>query len=375
VKLSLIENSCEITALSSAPALRVLFTCGREPTYTRNEVILRALRARYAVMEITDNRPGSLVARSLRVLRRLMLHLRRDDYDLVFVGFYGYFLMPWIRHLTHRPTIFDAFVSNYDTLCFDRGRFRPHSIAGRLAFWLDRVACNAAGKVLLDTASHKAYFAETFGLPAERLRHLYVGCNEDMFFPQPRPSLDDKFRILYYSSYLPLHGVEHIVTAASLLRDRQDLHFRLIGRGMNYPHVRRLAEQLDVSNLEFLPPVPYTQLPGEITAADLCLGGPFGNTSKARRVIPGKTFQFLATARPVVATDTPGNRELLTHRQNAYLVPLADAGALARAIVSLQDDVVLRKALASAGHERYVRRCSEAVIRQRLYCIIEEMIG
>lgn len=352
---------------------RVLFTCGREPSYTRSQVILRALHARYAVTEVTDSRPGSLIIRSLRVLLRLIPYLKRDDYDLVFVGFYGYLLVPWVRRFTRRPVIFDAFVSNYDTLCFDRQRFRPHSAAGRLAFRFDQVAFDSADSVLVDTASHAGYFAETFHLPIDRLRHLYVGCNEDMFFPQPMSRSDGKFRVLYYSSYMPLHGVEHIVTAAGLLKERKNLHFRLIGQGMSYERVLRLAEQLNTSNVEFLPPVPYVQLPKEIASADLCLGGPFGDTPKARRIIPGKTFQFLAMARPVIASDTPGNRELLTHGQSAYMVPLADGEALATAIALLQDDATLREAVASGGYECYHRQCNEAIIRQRVSNIIEEV--
>jgi glycosyltransferase involved in cell wall biosynthesis len=296
--------------MAKSEVTRVLFTCGREPGYTRNEVILRALRTRYDVLEVTDSRLGSLTARSLRVSWRLIPHLKRNDYDLLFVGFYGYLLMPWVSRLTSCPILFDAFVSNFDTICFDRQLFRPQSVIGRLAFWLDRAACNAADRVLLDTASHAAYFAHKLQLPAERLSHLFVGCNEDMFFPQPGPRSDGVFRILYYSSYLPLHGVEHIVTAAGLLKKHEKVQFRLIGQGMRYERVRHLAHQLGVSNVEFLPPVSYTQLPEEIAAADLCLGGPFGDTPKARRVVPGKIFQFLAMARPVIASDTPGNREL-----------------------------------------------------------------
>jgi glycosyltransferase involved in cell wall biosynthesis len=350
---------------------KILFTCGREPDYTRNEVILRALRARYDVTEVTDSRPGSVIVRTLRVLWRLVPYLRRNDYELCFVGFYGYLLMLWVRRLTSRPIVFDAFVSNYDTLCFDRQIFHPHSAGGRLAFWLDRAACRAADKVLLDTASHEAYFVQTFQLSAERMYNIYVGCNEDMFFPQPRPRSDGTFRVLYYSSYLPLHGVQHIVAAAELLKHREDLQIRLIGRGMSYNKVRRLSDQSGASNIEFLPPVPYVQLPGEIAAADLCLGGPFGDTPKAQRIIPGKTFQFLAMARPVIATDTPGNRELLTHEESAYIVPPADAEALAAAIASFQDDVALRESLAAGGYECYRRQCSETAIRQRLYNIVD----
>ena len=86
--------------------------------------------------------------------------------------------------------------------------------------------------------------------------------------------------------------------------------------------------------------------------ADLCLGGPFGDTPKAQRVIPGKTFQFLSMARPVIATDTPGNRELMEHERSAYLVPLADPEALAAAISVIRDNADLRETLAAGGHAR-----------------------
>ena len=83
---------------------------------------------------MTDSRPGSLVLRSLRVLTRLLPRLVVGRHDLVLIGFYGYLLMPLVSVLSRRPVLFDAFVSNYDALCFDRARFSPRSLPGRLAF-------------------------------------------------------------------------------------------------------------------------------------------------------------------------------------------------------------------------------------------------
>lgn len=353
--------------------MHILFTCGREAHYVRNEVILRALRRRYQVTEITDNRPGSLIGRSLGLVPRLLHALRGQPYDLIFVGFYGYLLAPWLGRLAQAPLIFDAFVSNYDTLCFDRQRFRPQSLMGKIAFRLDRTASTAADRVLLDTVAHKKYFAETFRLNPEKLEHLYVSCNEDMFHPLSLPPEGNRFQVLYYSSYMPLHGVETIINSAKLLAGRPDIQFRLIGQGPTYPANRKLAQALNLANIEFIPPVPYTQLPREIAQADLCLAGPFGDTAKARRVIPGKLFQFLAMARPTIAADTPANRELLTHGQSAFLIPPADQDALAAAILQIKEDEPLRQGLAGQGLACYQVQASERVTGQRLYEIIEKL--
>jgi glycosyltransferase involved in cell wall biosynthesis len=353
--------------------MRILFTCGREPEYTRNDVLLRALRPHHDLISVTDSRPGSLTARTLRLLPRLLQALRREHYDLIIVGFYGYGLVPLVRRFTLRPILFDAFVSNYDTLCFDRRRFAPHSLPGRLAFALDRLGCASADRVLLDTAAHRDFFVETFHLSPEKLRHLYVGCNEDLFYPQERKR-DETFDVLHYSSFLPLHGVEHILAAAAELHHEPNIRFRFIGAGMRHDPARRLAQSLKLTNVEFVPPAPYTQLPGEIAAADLCLGGPFGDTPKARRIIPGKIFQFLSMARPVVAGDTPGNRELLRDEQDALLVPLADPQALAAAILRVQRERELATALAAHGHATYRQRASEAVIGHELERLVGEML-
>jgi glycosyltransferase involved in cell wall biosynthesis len=355
--------------------MRILFACGREPRYPRNDVLLRALRRLGTVETVTDSRPGSLVLRSLRVLTRLLPRLVVGRHDLVLVGFYGYLLMPLVGVLSRRPVLFDAFVSNYDTLCFDRARFSPRSLPGRLAFWLDQVTCQQASRVLLDTAGHAEYFARTFNLSRAKLCVLPVGCNEELFYPRPVPaSSTGTTRVLYYSSFMPLHGVETIIRAAALLCFEPRLQFRLIGQGQTYASVRRLADDLRLDNVTFVPPVPLDALPAEIAAADICLGGHFGSSAKASRVIPGKIYQELAIARPVIASDTLSNAELLTHGQSAWLCPPDDPQALAEAVLALHRDSALRDALASGGHALYLRQCSEAVITTRLSDLVRQIL-
>ena len=61
-----------------------------------------------------------------------------------------------------------------------------------------------------------------------------------------------------------------------------------------------MKENLKLENVNHITWVPFDQLSGIIHRADICLGGPFGNTGQAKRVITGKTFQSLAMAKPVI---------------------------------------------------------------------------
>ena len=350
--------------------MRLLYIAGRELSYQRNDVLLRALRRFNTVEVVGETGPGSLVLRSFRVALKALPRLLTDRYDLIVVGFYGYLLMLPVWKLARgAPIIFDAFVSNYDTLCFDRAVFAPNSLPGRLAFWLDRTCCRLAQHVLLDTPLHINYFVQTFGLSPELFTTLPVGCNEELFNPQPFRQYTAPTRVLYYSTYLPLHGVETVVRAAALLR-QEAIQFRLIGTGSSYTQVRHVAQQLELDNVTFVPFVPLPTLSQEIAAADICLGGHFGTSYKADRVIPGKVYQILAMARPLIASNTSANQELLCHGQSAYLCPPHDPQALADAILALHYNSELRARLALAGRSLYLQQCSEAVITERLRSLV-----
>lgn len=356
--------------------MHILFLSGRELSYARNEVLLRAFQRLGAVDVLSPAaQPASLPATSLRIAAAAAPRLMTQTYDLVFIGFYGHLILRLLGNLIRQPLLFDAFVSNYDTLCFDRQRFAPTSWPGKAAFWLDQSTCRRADHVLLDTTQHVDYFVQTFGLPAAKFTALPVGCSEAIYYPQPAAKQNPGAAatlVLSYTTFLPLHGMETILHAAAALQG-VPIHFRLIGAGPLLPAMQQLAAGLGLSNLTFAPPVSPSTLAKEIAAADICLGGHFGPSEKAGRVVPGKIYQLLAMAKAIIAGDTPANRTLLQDREQALLVPPTDPQALANAILTLHQDSALRIRLAAQGYQLYQATCSEVVITQRLNTVIEQL--
>jgi glycosyltransferase involved in cell wall biosynthesis len=355
--------------------MRVLWLTGRELEYPRNDVLLRAFR-RLGHVDVVSNfktHPGSLIFRILYIYIKSLLYILTKKYDLIFIGFFGHLLVPPIRIVSKQPILFDAFISIFDTLCFDRQYFKPKSIIGRLAFWLDREACLKATHVLLDTKSHVDYFQQTLQLHSTNFSVIPVGCNETLFFPRSDPS-NEYTVVLYYCTYQPLHGVDTVIRAASLLVSETDIHFRLIGRGQTYQQTRFLAAEFELKNLAFLPSVPLNSLPVEIASADICLGGPFGLSNKANRVIPGKIYQILSMKKPLIATRTEANLELLSHGYNAYLCSLGDPESLATAIKYLHENPILRDKLSANGYDTYRQQCSEALITQKIHDALNKTI-
>lgn len=352
--------------------MKILFIPG-QPYSTRNVVILRGLRENcIEIIECTDL-SKSYFLRYPNVLRKFILK-REKDFDLIFVGFFGQPLVPIIKKLTNKPIIFDAFLSAYDTMCFDRKKFKPNSLGGRFFYWLDKHSCELADIVLLDTNAHINYFVETFGLESEKFRRVFVGADETIFSPMRINGDGDRFGIFYYGRYHLLQGIEYIIKAAKKLEYYKDIEFEIVGKGMEHKKIMKLVRELDIKNIKFIDWVPYKELPMEIAKAHLCLGGHFSNIEKAKRTIATKTFECVAMKKPVIIGDNHANRELFENKKNALFVEHANPDALADAILELKNNGSLREKIAEEGYKTFKDRCTHKIIGKEIKEIMEEVL-
>ena len=78
--------------------------------------------------------------------------------------------------------------------------------------------------------------------------------------------------------------------------------------------------------------------------------------------LPKSLLEAAACARPLVATDVPGCREIARPDVNALLVPVGDAAALADAIQRLVEDAALRRRLGVASRRLVDPDLSDATI-------------
>lgn len=83
--------------------------------------------------------------------------------------------------------------------------------------------------------------------------------------------------------------------------------------------------------------------------------------------VPKSLIEAAASGRPIIATNTPGCREIVHDGENGLLVPVNDPAAIARAIVTLAHDPDRRLAMGEQGRRLVVDQFSEdVVVRQTL---------
>ncbi len=94
-----------------------------------------------------------------------------------------------------------------------------------------------------------------------------------------------------------------------------------------------------------------------------------------REGLPKGLIEAAACALPLVTTEVPGCREVVTDDVDGLLVPARDADALANAIARLQDDPVLAQRLGQAARSKALAQFDERIVIARTLAVYRELLG
>ena len=169
------------------------------------------------------------------------------------------------------------------------------------------------------------------------------------YAPAPRRSPPT---VAYAGNFYPWKGADVLVDALALLPEVRGL---FVGGRSGDPDLGRLRSLADARCLTrrvtFTGPVPPSAVSSLLARADI-LALPTVATPYARYTSPLKLFEYMAAARPIVASDLPALREVVEPGGTAILVPPGDARALAAGVRSVLDDPAAADRMARAAFDR-----------------------
>ena len=103
-----------------------------------------------------------------------------------------------------------------------------------------------------------------FNIDKHKFIRVPVGADDTLFKPinsAPKVTTSHGISVLFFGTYIPLHGIEYILQAANRLKSFTDVSFTLIGSGQTYEEMKNLAKELDLKNATFINSwVPYQEL-------------------------------------------------------------------------------------------------------------------
>lgn len=177
-----------------------------------------------------------------------------------------------------------------------------------------------------------------------------------------RWSIETPHVALYSGNIANKQGVEVIVEAARLLRDRRDLTFVICGEGPNRTKLEEVARGL--TNVRFFDLQPAGHLGELLGLATVHLLPQLA--SAADLVLPSKLGNMMASGVPIIATAAPGTGLAAEVEGCGLVVAPGDPGALASGIEQLLDGGHLREISGRMGLARARSRFSKDDAMARL---------
>lgn len=240
-----------------------------------------------------------------------------------------------------------------------QGRGTMRALLASAFRWLFR----RSGVVVLVQNRDDAEKVVEVGVPARKIRIIRgAGVELDRYVPVPPPGGTPIVAVV--ARMLADKGIREFVTAArSLKAEDCSARFVLVGGEdhANPAHIPRdeLRTWVGEGVVEWWG--HRTDMPAVLSQSTIvCL-------PSHREGLPKALLEAAASARPIVATDVPGCREVVHHGVNGLLVPSHDAVALAAAIRQLLDDSDLRIRMGAEGRRLVEADFSaEAVAEQTL---------
>lgn len=264
--------------------------------------------------------------------------VKSDWADYIFIPPFRHRDVGFIKKHTSTPIIFDPLISKYLTK-LDYGHFWKLPIK----YFLDKTPFQQADILLTDTKTHRDYFIKKFNINPEQIFTLYIGADTQLFYSEEEAKPNEKFKVGFYGSFVPLQGTDKIIEAATLLKDHTDIEFDIIGDGYTYKKAKELAKQNHLDNIKFHGKVPYQDLNNIINSFDICLGI-FGGSLKADSVIPNKIYHYASIGKAIITRNTKGIKELFTDGKDIALCDNSPE-EIAKAILRLKENESLRKTL------------------------------
>lgn len=312
------------------------------------------------------------------MISSFLIGLRVPDVDLVWGTsppiFQG--LTAWaVARLKRVPFLFEV-RDLWPAFAIQVGVLR-NSLLIHASQWLERFLYRHADRVMVNSPGYMSHVKER---GAEHPVLIPNGADVSMFdlddkgeFFREKHCLKGKFVVLYAGAHGMSNDLDIVLTAADSLQDYTNLTIVFLGDGKEKTALMKRSERMGLSNVLFLPPIPKTEMPSALAAADACLAIlkpiPLYATT-----YPNKVFDYMAAGRPVILAIDGVVRQVVETCRGGISVPPGNAPALAAAIRQLFLDPQAAQQMGLRGRQTIEAQFDRTLLATQLEAVLKNMM-
>ena len=273
------------------------------------------------------------------------------------------------------PVIFDAHGGYIDELIMTYGRETTDVRMWRL---LEPILFRVSDRVTVVTEGLREY-VESRGISSTKIVRVPGGVTGDFFKSRGKSKRDlgisdSDYVIMYTGNFNAWQGIDILINTAKIVVERNDsVKFVLVGN-TSHEKYAKLAEGLGLSSFFiFTGQKRREELPDFLQIADV-LVLPRPDLAITKYGFPSKLPEYMASGKPVIATDVGDHHLLVKNMATGLLVP-PHVKEIAEAILYLIKDDSLGKRLGAAARHFVKNEYTWDVIGERINEVYEETLA
>ncbi len=244
--------------------------------------------------------------------------------------------------------------------------FHARSLMARMVQWGCRLVLKLSarlngGRVILQNADDASYVTMRIGLNADQVRLIRgSGIDVALFRPEPEPP-SPPVRFVILARLLKMKGIQ-VAVAAHVLLQQRGVDTELVVCGAADPGNPSSIPESETKQWALVPGVTFRgqidDVETVISESHVVLHPALGGEGLPRALLEGAVLK-----RPLLATDVPGNREVVIQGETGLLVPSNDAEKLADAMEWLATHPMEREQWGRAARQKVLDEFTSATVQ------------
>lgn len=246
---------------------------------------------------------------------------------------------------------------------------------------MEKKICQLADSVVVVDPFLKQYLVR-LSIPEEKVFVIPNGVDLNRLYPDKsvgmsiknKHDLNNKFLIGYVGSFRHYHDLYLLINSFRyILQECSKAHLLLVGDGPTRKVIESYVNDQGLTDVvTFTGNVSFWAVPAYINAMDVVVA-PFARVSE----LPGssiKIFEYMATAKPIVASRLQLTEQVISDHINGLLVELGNEHQMAQAILELLSDKGLRDQLGAEGRRLIEEKFTWERSSWKIIAIYEELL-
>lgn len=246
-----------------------------------------------------------------------------------------------------------------------------------------RYNLEAADRVICVSDQLKDHLVMNWDISAHKIIVLSNGVDVEQFQPNHNAGrevrkalgMEDNPLILFVGNFYEWHDVGTVLESfPGVLEVYPNARVVLVGDGSMREGMQQRSVDLGISHaVHFAGLIPHSDVPRYMASADIAVV-PYPKMDQGNWLSPLKLFEYMASARAIVASAVGQVKTIIQHEKNGLLVSAGNTGEMTEAILRLMEDKGLRKGLGERAREDAVQKHSWKQYISHVEAIFDEII-